>query len=348
MMDDNSKEISSFISSFKDIVLKLKIDIHNDSEWPLIAENLIKDKDLNFRLLFWHKLDSYFKKTEKRTGHCHKGQIYWRISEIYLLNGETNRCIKNLEKSRKDDILRNPNQFTASQGFLSVIKPLFYRYKDKHNAIKFDLQVNQFYNTFNQNEKLGFGNMMLFAHNASAQRAINSINNNYFNFITHRQNRAILFKTYCEIRSILLGTNLQSHYSSIFGIGSILESMLDNLFQRNDEALWKLFKKIVPEKNIASSKMKSDAYDDGMTLSQKVMALRLMANENKQPIPKEIILLMLIISEYRDLIHPRRRLKFKFDANWYVAFTLCTFISQIAHYWWPSYLNRRIKELIVA
>ena len=213
-----NKEVNSFLSDFKEITVKLNIDIHNDSEWPLIAENLIKDKDFDFRLLFWQKLDTYFKNLEKQIGHSHKGQIYWRMSEIYLMNGEVNKCIKNLEKSRKEDLLRDPNQFTASQGFLSVIKPLFYRYKDKHNTIKFDLQINQFYNTFHQAEKSGFGDMMLFAHNASAQRAINSINNNYFNFITHRQNRAILFKTYCEIRSILLGTNLQSYYSSIFGI----------------------------------------------------------------------------------------------------------------------------------
>ena len=48
------------------------------------------------------------------------------------------------------------------------------------------------------------------------------------------------------------------------------------------------------------------------TLNTKIKAFRLMAEEGISPIPKYAILQMTLIGEYRDLIHPRRRLDFNF------------------------------------
>lgn len=51
------------------------------------------------------------------------------------------------------------------------------------------------------------------------------------------------------------------------------------------------------------------------------------------PVPKVPILQMLIIGEYRNLIHTKRRMEFAFEVNWYVAAYILTFINQIASHW---------------
>ena len=80
-----------------------------------------------------------------------------------------------------------------------------------------------------------------------------------------------------------------------------------------------------------------------MTLGEKIMVLRLLATHARSPVPKSAILLMLIMGEYRDLIHPRRRLEFAFEANAYVAGFVFTLVSHVAHHWWPEHIVAQLS-----
>jgi hypothetical protein len=128
-------------------------------------------------------------------------------------------------------------------------------------------------------------------------------------------------------------------YSCIFSIGSILEGLIDELFEREDQKLWKSFcaNQNIQNKLEKNSPLLSSQYPDDTTLGRKVVAFRIMSENEICVIPKSAILQMIIISQYRDLIHPQRSLNFEFLGNSYVANVLFTFIAGIAHYWWPKH-----------
>jgi hypothetical protein len=61
-------------------------------------------------------------------------------------------------------------------------------------------------------------------------------------------------------------------------------------------------------------------------------------------VPKVSILQMLIIAEYRNLIHTKRRIEFAFEVNRYVAACILTFINQIASHWDAAAMPARPPE----
>lgn len=338
-------DIKKILDLFAKIVDELEINLKNDLVWSTIANELLKRKDEEFQISFWEELETFFLNKEKEIGICHKGEIYWRISTIYLLNGNISKSLEMLDKSREEDIRLNPDRFTASIGLSSILRPLLYRYKDKDRLFKFDKNINDYYNSLSDIEKRKFASQLFTAHDFTAQ-GVRVIKDDFFHFIVDLNKRKIVFNTYVEVREIVVRGNLPTYLSCIFSIGSVLEAMLDDLFTRNDEKIWKIFhnhtklqKEIEP-----NSKMKSEKYSDGMTLNQKITALRLMAKYNLNPLPKEEILIMIIIGEYRDLIHPRRRLDFQFETNHYVASFLFTIISLIAGSWWPENVEKFLKS----
>jgi len=107
---------------------------------------------------------------------------------------------------------------------------------------------------------------------------------------------------------------------------------------------WKKFKSIKGLKIDKKSKINSTKYSSGMTLGQKIQVLRFMTEKGCSPISHSSILQLIIIGEYRDLIHPRRRIEFEYEANRYVATFLFTMISKVAGDWWPENVNKRLTE----
>lgn len=335
------------ISKFHNIIISLNIDIKDDGEWPIIFQQISSGKTLEEKYIEWSELLDYFLQKENNTGHCHKGLIYWSLGVIDLKKGNIDNAITYLEKSAEDDKLKlnGKNQITASIGLLSIIKPLLNRFKDNKEKWVFDEAVKALYESLNQNEKSKFAQVLLGAHNNNAKGQIRIINDDFFTFITDDKIRNITINTYHEITNAVLTGTQTTYYSQIFALGSISEGILDELFKRNNQEIWTIFKSN-PEatKNInTNSRMNSTDYPSGLTLNEKIWILREMINQNICPITKESVLLLIIIGEYRDLIHPRRRLTSEFEVTRYTASILLAAFSYIAGDWWPQNIKKIIE-----
>jgi hypothetical protein len=122
--------------------------------------------------------------------------------------------------------------------------------------------------------------------------------------------------------------------------------MLDDLFERDEQRVWKLFhnNKNIQTEVHTNKRSASEIYLSGMTLGEKITPLLLMAKHNVLPMPKHAVLEMKIIGEYRDLIHPRRRLDSPYKPDRYVASFLFTMISRFAGNWWQENITKLTKN----
>ncbi len=323
---------------FLEIINLLQIDLKNDSSWPKIAFELLKNVDEDIQQCFWEEVESYFLDIEKQVGYCHKGQIYWRLSLLHLQKGDIAKCIDYLEKSGEENKKNDATKPSAALNLLSVLKPLEMRYKEG-KSWSYDKEIMEFYFSLGSNEKRDFAKEFYETHDMIVKGHVMTINEDSFGFISDKQIREVIHNTYNEVRDIILMFNLKTYYSCIFLIGSILEGMLDDLFKKDNQNLWKIFSN---DEDIQSdidkkTKLASSTYEDGMTLGQKNKALRLLAKYNKLTImPRHAVLQMLIIGEYRDLIHPRRRLYAPYKPSKYVACFLFNMIERFAGNWWPE------------
>lgn len=337
--------VTDAVNQFNKTINDLNIDLRNDNAWPVISDELLKDKEEQFQLLFWQELLIQFELKEQSLGHCHKGQIYWKLSLLFLQQGNLTKSIDNLTLSTKEDSIRTPNQFTAAIGLLSLIKPLVFRYRDGKEWT-FNQEINDFYESLNDTDKRNFANDLFNAHNLSSLSQIRIIKGDFFGFIIDKRTKQIVFDTYSEVRDAIFTSQQKTYYSCIFAMGSILEAMLDDFLQRDSQRVWKLFhdnNEILTELK-GDTKLKSTDYDSGMTLGQKIRVVLMLAKHNKLPMKKHAVLHMLIIGEYRDLIHPRRRLEFEYKLNKYVAASLFTIISLFAGEWWPTNIEEAISK----
>lgn len=303
--------------------------------WPEVAQQLLAGHNEEYQKQFWLALEAILIDMERSLGHIHKGGIYWRLSIIFLGQGQLTQAIHYLELSSTED-QKNGENFSAAIGLSSIINPLIHRFKNIE--WKFDGEIMKFYESLTPDERREFATRLATTHNQVALKQIPIIKDEYFHFIIDEEIRRIVHDSYIEIRDIILNVRLTTYFSCIFSTGSILEGMLDDLITRNNQEIWHLFrenKQINQELN-KGSKLRKTTYDAGCTLGEKIMVLRMLAKNGVTSIPKVPILQMLIIAEYRDLIHPRRRRGFAFKANDYVAAFIFIFINQIASHWWQN------------
>jgi hypothetical protein len=309
--------------------------------WPDAALDELRGKDQGFQKQFWIELEKVLKEKEKALGHIHKGGIYWSLAILLLGEGNLTQAIDNLNRSSDEDRQRG-DTFSAAIGLSSILKPLVKRFKK--NEWRFDEEIMRFYELLAQEERGEFARRIGGTHDQVAGFGMTVIKDEFFHFIVDEAIRRVVHSSYIEIRDILLGRGLKTYFSCVFSSGSILEGMLDDLFSRNEQEVWRLFRadtKIDKALNPDSRLRKTD-YDASLTLGEKIMVLRILTEHGGSPIPKVPILQMLILAEYRDLIHPRRRASFEFKGNWYVAAFIFSFISQIAHHWWPENVKREL------
>lgn len=336
------------IDKFRRIVTELKIDLKDDAQWPLILWQIIKEDNLDQQYATWEKLLQFFLKKEKELGHCHKGNIYWSLGVIDLKNGNIDKAIKYLEESSKEDKLKlkGEKRITASIGLLSIIKPLLHRYKKNKQAWGLDLSIKELYELLTVDEREKFADVLLTAHTNFDTSKLKVILDNYFTFITDVKTREITKNTYKELTSAVLNGVQGTYYSQMFALGSVCEAILDELFMRNQQEIWRLFRgnKNIQKKIFSDSKMNKQDYPTDLTLDQKIWILREMTLSGICPISKPSVLLLVIIGEYRDLIHPHRRISFEFEATRYVISVLLDSFTDIAGDWWPE----KIKKIIEA
>lgn len=336
-----NSEINKAIEGFFARLSEQSFILRTDKVWPDAALSQLKDRDETFRKQFWLELEKVFTEKEKTLGHLHKGQIYWRLAIIFLGEGNLTKAIDYLGLASAEDRQRG-DTFSAAMGLLSILKPLVHRFKG--STWKFDDQIMEFYETLSNGEKREFANRLVSTHDQVASGRMTVIKDEFFHFIADETTRRVIHDNYIEIKDILSGSPLKTYLSCLFSAGSFLEGMLDDLFSRDDQKIWKLFhnNENIQKDVRGDSKLRATDYDDGMTLGSKISALRLWTMHATSPVPKVAILQMLIIGEYRDLIHPRRRRAFAFEANGYVASFIFTSISQVASHWWPENVQKEL------
>lgn len=334
-MADTSEEITAAIEGLFRRVSDPVFIFGTGKDWPEAAHEQLVNRNEEFQKQFWLALEVKLKEMEKSVGHIHKGGIYWRLSIIFLGQGQLTEAIHYVELSSAED-RRRGDKFSAAIGLSSIIEPLIYRFKK--TEWRFDKEIMQFYESLTPDERREFANRLAVTHDQIVSQQIPIIKDEYFHFIVDEQTRRIVHDSYIEIRDIILNVSLKTYFSCIFSTGSILEAMLDDLFYRNDQEVWHLFRasKEINNDLDKESRLRKTTYDASLTLGEKIMILRLLAKYGITPIPKVPILQMLIIAEYRDLIHPRRRKGFAFEANAYVASFILIFINQIASHWWQE------------
>jgi len=331
--------VSELLTRLSDLDRLLK----DDGAWAPLADELLAEKEPEFQKAFWLALESAIESREERIGTCHKGHIYWRLALLSLTSGELTEAIDYLAKAGDED-RRRGNTFSAAIGLQSVLRPLVFRYKG--TAWKFDQQIMDFYDSLTTSERREFAETLVRTHDLVADGQLNVIRPEFFTFVQDEGIRKVVQSSYDEILAIMGSQRLATYYSCIFSAGSLLEGMLDDLLSRDSQALWRVFRDDVTVMSHVenSSRLRKDNFESGLTLGEKIMVLRLQAVHARSPVPKPAILLMLIMGEYRDLIHPRRRLDFDFDANAYVAAFVFTLVSHIAHHWWPEQVKAQLVE----
>jgi len=316
-MDKIKNQVNDFFLRAEESNCFLK----RDSQWPLIALEVIKTSNFDEELEFWKLMDKKFRDKEKIIGYCHKGMIYWKISILSLLKGELQSFVTWLVKSTHEDQVIGMTT-SASIGMLSVITPLL----TKKNRV--DSRIANYHKSLSQEEKKNFADFIINAHDITATGRLSVINDSFFHFIQDEDIRRVLHSYYRESKNILVNSN-SSFYSVVFLAGSILEAMLDDLFTRNGYQLWNVYKKL--DKKVKKYREKN------IMLGTKISYLEKLSANNQLPIPKYLILPMRVIHKYRNLIHPYQCQNSSFSAeDHYTASFVFTNISQLAHYWWEN------------
>lgn len=326
-----------------------KIDFSNDDIWPRIVEvNLDSDnKNEEFRYSFWKELIKEFRDRQiKETVFFHKGQIYWNIALIELHRGDLKQSIKSFKLAYNEDKARSEGAPSAARSVLSIIEPLINRVKssDEYSYnFKEDISSLKFYEDLSHDEKREFADYFTSRHNEVVRARVEYIKERFFDFIVDVERKKQFKLMYKETKNNLVLINNHSYYCSIFGIGSLLESMLDDLFDRDDINLWGKFidhkSKLVKDKKIENGSIflnSKNKYPYRATLSQKIFLFKLLNTEGIIKFPGYKILLMMIIAEYRDLIHPQRKNFFPYKVDRYSVVILFCFLSAIAHEMWSE------------
>lgn len=334
-------EIKKALEIFFNRVTEPSFIFKTDRIWPEAALEQLADKSEEFQIAFWIEIEKALKEKEETIGHIHKGIIYWSLSNLFLIQGDLTKAINYLNDSIAEDRTRG-DQFSAAIGFSSVLKPLVYRFKK--DQWKFDERIMELYESLSVEERWEFAGLLFTTHNQVVSSQIVIIKEEFFHFIADEVIRRVVHDSYIEIRDILLGPKIKTYFSCLFSAGSILEGMLDDLFLQNDQMIWHLFRanSEIQKKLDKDSRLRKANYDAGFTLGEKIMVLRMLIDHGNSPIPRVPILQMLIIAEFRDLIHPRRRKGFEFEVNWYVAAVIFSFISHIAGHWWPENVQKSL------
>jgi hypothetical protein len=317
--------------------------LKNDAVWAPLAGELLAGNTPEFERGFWLALEEEIKAREGRIGACHKGQIYWRLALLSLSAGVLTEAIEFLATAVEED-RRRGDAFSAAIGLQSLLQPLVLRYKE--HGWKFDPQIMGFYESSSPAERSAFAAALFSTHDLVAGGQLNVIKPEFFTFIQDESIRKVVLSSYDELLFVLGGPPRPTYYSAIFLAGSILEGMLDDLFTRDAQKLWRLFREdaAVMKDVDNSSRLRKKEFDPGMTLGQKILILRATATHARSPIPQAAILLMLILAEYRDLIHPRRRLECPFEANAYVARCVFVLLSHVAGHWWPKNIAAQLED----
>jgi len=304
-----------------------KIDIHDDSEWPRMADAFLgsvgtADNEY-FELHFLLELARLFRVAERvERSFYHKGQQYWRIGFIYLRGNEFKKAIRYFRLSRREDQKRNKNQFTASVGVLRLLEPLWMNHA-RRSALNFFAslssdEMRDFVKTFSENHN----NYIVGRYTRISWSATQ------YRFVKRPTVREIIKAKYEEINDLYFRQPLSSNYGAVFVIGSILEGLLDDLFTRDNYRIWDEYKNYFGEKAM---------YPLATPLGTKIDLLRKLSVCKGYPVPKNIILWMVMIQEYRNLIHPNKEYSSQiYSADSYVCAMLFSSLANIAHYWWPK------------
>ena len=328
--------LATFYSRLTDPNVLLK----SDAAWAPVADALAASMSPIDHEAFWAALDTDLKSRESTLGHIHKGHIYWRLTNHHLVQGNLPKALELLELARGEDEQRGGTH-SAAIGLSSVLRPLFYRVRA--NELKFDDMIMALYDAMSLEERKQFAREVGWTHDITASGAVQRITPEAFGFISKTETREIIRAMYEETWHLIQRPS-SSYFGGVFTLGSILEGMLDDLFTRDNERLWKLFREntVVMSHALGRSKLQQSDYDLSMTLGEKSIILRLLALHATSPIPRPRVLLMLVIAEYRDLIHPRRQALFPFVANDYVAHHLFTLVSVLADSWWPEKITAQL------
>lgn len=317
MKDMIGIQVNNFFSRAEESNCFLK----RDSQWPLIASEVMKTSSFDEELEFWKLMDKKFTEKEKAIGYCHKGMIYWKICILFLLKGELQSFVNWLVKSTQEDQAVGM-QTSASIGMFSVVAPLLTQKN------KVDSKIANYTKKLSKEEKRSFADFVISAHDITALGRLSVINDNFFHFVQDKEIRKVLYSYYKESKNILINSN-SSFYSVVFLVGSILEAMLDDLFTRNNYQLWKIYQKL--------DKKAREYREKNIMLGTKIGYLEKLSDKNLLPIPKYLILPIRIIHKYRNLIHPYQCQNSNYGVDdHYTASFVFTNISQLAHYWWEN------------
>lgn len=194
------------------------------------------------------------------------------------------------------------------------------------------------YESLSPEEKREFAERLVATHQQVGRGGMAVIPDEGFQFVMDPTIRRVVRDSYAEMKAVLEARTLPTYFSCLFSAGSILDGILDDLFAQHDQRVWRAFHANAEiQREVENDiRLRAPDYNASLFLGRKLKALRLLAERGISPVPKVPILQMLIIAEYRNLIHTKRRMEFAFEVNWYVAACILTFINQIASHWSPE------------
>jgi len=167
-----------------------------------------------------------------------------------------------------------------------------------------------------------------------------------FTFITNKSKRELLYAIYSEVFNTLRTISQPTYFSCIFSLGSIIETMTDELFERSNQKVWN---KITSNQKLLGfvkkrfPRTRIHIYPNNSTLGPKIAALRILSEYGTSPVQRATVLQMIAIQKYRNLIHTNKGVRFRDSINRYVAQNLFTWISHIASDLWPKNVNKMLK-----
>ena len=343
MKNYSHKTSAELAEIFFQLASHLNIGLKNDDTgWTDLADEMIGKRSRKDQQLFWEEMLSTFISLEQASKqHHHKGGIYWKLALLSASKKTIDDHLGFLKKSRADD-LRRGDQFSASIGLLSIIDPLYTYIKSDPNRAKL-------FESLSPQEDRNFFDTIFNFHDLTVFGRIKYITPPSWSFVADPCRKEVLSRTYYEIFNILKSLEMDSYYSCVFSIGSVLEGFIDDLFERDGGKLWGVFlndsriskkvKKFYHNKTSnprGAGFLTKAKYPKETTLGTKIQALQFMLDYKICPFPRIVILELNLINCYRNLIHPNKQENFGYIANRYLASVLFAFLADAAHYLWPS------------
>ena len=313
------------IEKFKDIVNDLEISLVSDSEWPTIANNLVKGLEVGQKMAFWTELEGYFKQTEPSREPFHKGQIYWQLALLNFSKDKLPECINCLKLAKEEDT-RAGRPRSSAKDLLGVVGPLYDKI-ETNNEIKNDFLA------LSQNEEFELFEWLRFCHDTASLGSKYVIGDDFWGFVLSDSRREICKKQYIEVREILKNRSLEldTYCSIIFTIGSISEAFVDDILVRNDKYLINNYKELHP-------RARTSYFGD------KINIIRTSVDNGNYRLSRTKIILLAILQEYRNLIHNSNLIDFKYQTNKYIAVVLFAFLASIANDMWEDNYNLAINN----